>query len=82
MVDVKKKKYSQEDVENMLWEFYLKDKEASQRDALCTLLEKHNVDNIVEVNKKLFDFYNLGEEHRKYVEAVEFLRKEYNLDVR
>lgn len=82
MVDVKKKKYSQEDVEKMLWNFYLSVEEASQRDKLCSLLEKHNVEDLAKTNEKLRDFYTLGEEHKKYVDAVKWLREKYNLDVR
>lgn len=82
MADVKKKKYSQEDVEKMLWKFYLNHEEEYQRNRLCSLLEEQDVDDLVETNEKLRDFYTLGEEHRKYVEAVKWLREKYNLDVR
>lgn len=82
MADTKKKKYSQEDVEEMLWKFYLSEKESSQRDKMCSLLEEHDVYDLAKTNEKLRDFYSLSEEHKKYVEAVKWLRENYNLDVR
>ena len=66
----------------MLWKFYLDGEAFSQREKMCFLLEKHSVNNLVKTNEKLCDFYMLGEEHKKYVEAVKWLREKYNLDIR
>lgn len=81
MADTKKKKYSQEDVKKMLWKFCLNHEEEYQRDLLCSILEEHNVDDLVKTNQSLHDYCLLGEQHEKYVEAVKWLNEKYKLDL-
>ena len=81
MVDTKKKKYSQEDVEKMLWNFCLNHEEEYQRNKLCFLLKNKNVEDLVETNSHLFNYYDLGPRHEKHIKAAKWLNEKYNLDL-
>lgn len=81
MVDVDKKKYSQQQVEMMLWHFCLNHEEEYQRNRLCFLLRNKDVDDLVETNSHLFNYYNLGPQHENHIKAKKWLNKKYNLDL-
>lgn len=80
MADVDKKKYSQQQVEMMLWHFCLNHEEESQRNRLCSLLKNFDVIDLVETNYHLFNYYNLGNAHEKHIKARKWLNKTYKSD--
>lgn len=81
MVDIDKKKYSQQDVNKMLWYFSLNHREESQRNRLCSLLRNKDVENLMETNYHLFNYYNLGSHHEHYIKSLKWLNEKYNLDL-
>lgn len=81
MVDVNKKKYSQHQVEMMLWYFCLNHEEEYQRIRLCSLLKNKNVEDLVKTNCCLFNYYNLGPHHEHHIEAKKWLNEKYKLDL-